>query len=191
MDDFSAITARLDKVERENRRLKRAGTAGLVIAACIVVMGQAKPLPDVIEARSFVVKDSDGRPRIELGFRDNSSGIMLKDSAGTTIVEMALLHDAIPIVAFSDSQGKTKSALYSDSYGVLSDTPGQFSIFIGPSPTDSADKEPRIILHGTDGFSASLGSDDLITTRTGEKHKRSAASLVLFSKDGKVIWSAP
>jgi len=31
----------------------------------------------------------------------------------------------------------------------------------------------------------------LVMPRTGEKRKTSAALLVLFGKDGKVLWSAP
>jgi hypothetical protein len=36
-----------------------------------------------------------------------------------------------------------------------------------------------------------LDSIDLVTTRTDEHHRISAASIVLLDKDGKVIWSAP
>jgi hypothetical protein len=42
-----------------------------------------------------------------------------------------------------------------------------------------------------EGFAATLGATDLVTPRTGEKHKTSAASLVLFDKDKNVIWKAP
>jgi hypothetical protein len=41
------------------------------------------------------------------------------------------------------------------------------------------------------GFSASFGVTDLITPSTGETHKTSAASLVLFDKKKSVIWKAP
>jgi len=34
-------------------------------------------------------------------------------------------------------------------------------------------------------------STGLLTPHTGETHKTSAASVVLFGKAGKVIWSAP
>ena len=50
---------------------------------------------------------------------------------------------------------------------------------------------PFIVANDSEGFSAELGSTSLVTTRTGEQHKSSAASLVLFGKDGKVLWSAP
>jgi hypothetical protein len=41
------------------------------------------------------------------------------------------------------------------------------------------------------GFRSVIGSVDLETPRTGERHKTSAASVVLFGKDGKLLWSAP
>jgi hypothetical protein len=41
------------------------------------------------------------------------------------------------------------------------------------------------------GFRTTIGSTELETPRTGETHKTSAASVVLFDKDSKVLWSAP
>ncbi len=38
---------------------------------------------------------------------------------------------------------------------------------------------------------AKIGSTELETPRTGETHKTSAASVVLFGKDGKALWTAP
>jgi len=49
----------------------------------------------------------------------------------------------------------------------------------------------HIGIEDSDGFSAVLGKTDLVTIRTGEKHTTSAASLTLFGKENKVIWSAP
>jgi hypothetical protein len=37
-------------------------------------------------------------------------------------------------------------------------------------------------------FQATVGSTDLVTPETGESRKTSAASVVMFGKDGKVIW---
>ena len=41
------------------------------------------------------------------------------------------------------------------------------------------------------GFSASVGVQGLVTPRTGETHKTSAASIVLFDKNKNVLWKAP
>ncbi len=51
--------------------------------------------------------------------------------------------------------------------------------------------EPNLTLSDPEGFQTTVGSTNLVTPRTGETHKTSAASLVLFGKDGKVLWSAP
>jgi hypothetical protein len=50
---------------------------------------------------------------------------------------------------------------------------------------------PLVSLRDEQGYQTTLGTTDLETPRTGEAHKTSAASLVMFNKDGKVIWSAP
>ena len=51
--------------------------------------------------------------------------------------------------------------------------------------------EVGLRLQDKEGFGTHIGRTDLATPRTGETHKTSAASLVLFGKDGKVLWSAP
>jgi hypothetical protein len=50
---------------------------------------------------------------------------------------------------------------------------------------------PSLALTDGEGYRTKIGSIDLTTTRTGESHKTSAASLVMFGKDGKIIWRAP
>jgi len=51
--------------------------------------------------------------------------------------------------------------------------------------------EPILVLRDSQNFQAHLGVTDTETTRTGESHKTSAASLVFFDKDGKVIGKSP
>jgi hypothetical protein len=48
-------------------------------------------------------------------------------------------------------------------------------------------------LHITDdkGFEVIVGTASLVTPRSGETHKTSAASIALFDKDKNVIWKAP
>jgi hypothetical protein len=46
-------------------------------------------------------------------------------------------------------------------------------------------------VYDREGFATTLGTEVLLTPRTGETHKTSAASLVMFDKDKNVIWKAP
>ena len=100
---METLARRLDRVERENRWLKRWGALALAVMAAVVLMGQAtgSKVAKVVEAERFVVRDASGNTR------------------------------------------------------------------------------------------AVLGSTVLETTQTGAVEKRPPSSLVLFDKNGKVIWSAP
>lgn len=49
----------------------------------------------------------------------------------------------------------------------------------------------NLTLKDSNGFSSVIGMTRLLTPGTGESHKTSAASLVMFDKDGKIIWRAP
>ena len=73
----------------------------------------------------------------------------------------------------------------------------------GAAPEDYFNRQRRVSLEmSPDGGSlnlydkkgklrAALGNTELQTIRTGETHQRQPSSLVLFDKDGKVLWSAP
>jgi len=55
-----------------------------------------------------------------------------------------------------------------------------------------SDGSPSLKLYDRDGMIRSaLGSAEIEIIRTGEARKKSESSLLLFDKDGKVIWSAP
>jgi hypothetical protein len=50
---------------------------------------------------------------------------------------------------------------------------------------------PRLELSDKQGFSTVIGDSELEKPRTGEKRKSSAASIVLYGKDGIPLWLAP
>ncbi len=50
---------------------------------------------------------------------------------------------------------------------------------------------PALELTDARGFKSAFGVTRLTTTRTGADEKTSAASLVMFDEQGKVIWKQP
>jgi hypothetical protein len=80
-------------------------------------------------------------------------------------------------VALTDSHAKVRTSLGA----------GDLSLVGG----DSADSGPYISLLDKQNYMTVIGSADLVTPSTGETHKTSAASVVLFGKDKNVLWSAP
>lgn len=214
------LARRLDRVERENRRLKGAGVVALALVAAMVLMGQATG-SKVIEAERFVLKDKDGKVRAELGL----SGGVFADS------RMILKPDA-PHLSFYDEKSKPHIRLSFDrhiSELLLGDKErGHVSLSLHEQGFAGLDLNPmverkhsismaafrsgtrlslstggktRVQMWGTEearvtvyddlGARAVLGQIDLEETKTGIVEKRPASSLVLFDKDDKVIWSAP
>ena len=55
------LSARLETVERQNRRMRAAGGAALLLAAAAAGIGQAAPAEKTVEATRFVLLDGEGR----------------------------------------------------------------------------------------------------------------------------------
>ena len=50
---------------------------------------------------------------------------------------------------------------------------------------------PSFSMEEKEGFQTIVGTSSTVTSKTGETHHSPAASIVLFGKDNKVLWSAP
>jgi hypothetical protein len=76
---LEALTQRLERLERQNLRIKQAGAVLFVALAALLVMGQASPGGQVVEAQRFVVRDpSTGRGRAALSLlQDGSVGLSI------------------------------------------------------------------------------------------------------------------
>lgn len=85
------IICRLEKLERENRRMKNIGIVAAVVVSMFIVGGQAKT-SKVVEANEFVLKDTNGKVRARLSmevvarptlsFYDESGSIPLALTGG-------------------------------------------------------------------------------------------------------------
>jgi len=74
------LRKRLDSLERESRRLKRATLVVIVGAAAALLMGQIAPHRPVrtLEAEEFVLRDSRGQIRASLGTTQGPSATVLQ-----------------------------------------------------------------------------------------------------------------
>jgi len=260
--DFEDLRGRLLSLETQNRQFKQLGVAALIVAASVVVMGQAS-LRKTVEANEFILRDNSGNARARFGMDEknfSAAQLVLYDEKGGERVKIDSGAGALPFggtVRLSDEHGLTRVYLSSSSMvgGTLSlldhkGVPGTVlhtgwaelpDVTVGVATTArlalaAKDKEARGLLYvdgdnaarlslkGADdrkslrlgptwvafgdtpkaifypgglyvndeeGFPANLGVSHLATPRTGEAHRTSAASLVLFDKDKNVIWKAP
>lgn len=82
--DIQSLAARIEKLEKQNRWFLRGACTGLLLFASAFIMGQAKPLPDVIEAHSFVVRDLTGKKAAELSYQGDQTWLRIYDLKGKT-----------------------------------------------------------------------------------------------------------
>jgi len=91
------------------------------------------------------------------------------DAAGKTRASLCLFPDGSSALRFHDAAGRVRAAM-----GMTEDS------------------VPALELMDRDGnLRAALGATSLHAVRTDEVRMRPESSLVLFDKDGKVMWKAP
>jgi hypothetical protein len=205
--DDCLTVSRIERLEEQNRRLKRSALAGLVVIASLGLMGQtqrkttprvpaptpspAPVMPKNIEAESFVLKDANGHVRAELSMSGTGPSLKLRDQGGTALVTLSL-NDAAPggpFLLLSDPQhhaGLSMSVLEgAGSQLSLSGERADIQAHIGVTPDGTT-----LALSDQDGFSTNIGSG-VQPSKGGQVKKTSAASITLLNKDRKVLWSAP
>jgi len=167
-NEHDTIEQRLGKLERQNRRMKLAGVGALVIAGAFLLMGQARAprtLPEV-RARDFILEDAQGRERANLTVASAGPGLVLYGEDGKLRVGLSVWSDG-PGLHLYNATGSEGIVMHMPSEG------------------------PEFYVYDANGFETDIGITGLISPTTGETRKTSAASIVLFGKDQKVLWSAP
>jgi hypothetical protein len=91
--DSEPLERRLDRLERENRRLRRLFVVGLGALAVVplgapVAARALAPPTSLIEAQRFVVRDEAGTVRATLGLEDGGARLVLRDGDGSITVEL-------------------------------------------------------------------------------------------------------
>lgn len=197
--ELKPIVQRLEKVEKQNRTLKRLVLIMALSVGAIVTMGQARPAARTVEAEQFVVKDPQGLVRATLGFLRGAPLLNLYDKAGVVRESLMVGANGVPGLSLFDAAGNQTANLAGLEEGAslgLQEGAGHLL------PVQELVKQPGIVLYASkdgmglmmddsEGFATVVGNTDLVTPTTGETHRTSAASVVLFGKDKNVLWSAP
>jgi hypothetical protein len=106
------LSARLEKVERTNRRWRAGGIVALVLVAAGAAMGQAASPEKVIRAGRFEALDGEGRPRAVLGSgADGSPALRLLDRDGKVHGSMEVFPDGYSALRLLDGNGRIRGSI--------------------------------------------------------------------------------
>jgi hypothetical protein len=214
--DLAAVVTRLEKVERQNRRLKFAGLTVLLLAAGGLLMGQTLPKSRTVEAEEFALRDGDGTRLARLGLVDGLPVLTLFDRTGTTRIRLQVggLNRTEFTLAGETGQSPGWVTLNVDAQGAGVDVVGYSKELTAaslkvlrrqerPLPILSlrwgeileggmSVRPDSLILRDSEGNArAVLGRTELETRKKGVTTNRPISSLVLLNRAGTVLFKAP
>lgn len=123
------ILERLDRLEKQNRRLRRAIAFLMIIAACLLFVGARFGKGRTLTASRIVLKDDTGTTRAILGMRSAGPGLILYDENGENVEALLTVLETGPVLSLCDAKGTTRVLLgvtpkgatlaFNDSHGKL------------------------------------------------------------------------
>ena len=142
------LGGRIDRLERQNRRFRRAATAIALGVAAVFLMGQTVPKSPAVETQKLVLKDKRGKIRAVLGaFSDDEPfGLLVFDANQRIRAKLGLAEDGSPTLALTDDRGVDRVTLHpAVGLRVLGDGP---SVTLGVTHGN----EPTLHLNDKDGW---------------------------------------
>jgi hypothetical protein len=184
---LQTLMDRLGKLEAQNRRLKWSGVTVLAALSALILMGQAAPAPQVVEAQKFVLKDADGNVRGWFGVYATGSELTLGNMSKQPRMTLMASDDASDLHFFgTHNGGMTLGVNFGDPTIAMVDADRN-----GGAEIAFSEAGPVLTLNDRNGFAAVVGATQLKAQPHREAHSTSAASFLLLDKDKKVIWQAP
>jgi hypothetical protein len=163
--DQAAILQRLDRLERQNRWMKRGGAIVLVLAGAAALMGsQAPPNDRADDSKAFILRDQTGKERAGLTLAADGPVLRFFDDGGMERLRLGMFKD-VPGFVFYDANGKRQATLSAGTEGVR--------LFLYDN------ERPRAWLR--------MSKDDIGLHILGEEARRHSALQV--DPDGTVVWN--
>ena len=196
--DLVEIAGRVQRLERDNRRLRLAAGCLVALVVAVPLVGAVLPVqvPEVIEARSFRVLDEQGKVRVALRAADGwTDGLAFYDEQRKGKLSAFLGSD---LLAFYDEQGLS-AHLSADILGFLGEQGTDVGLsaagglfFIDEQGTVRVDLDADGLgfFDEQGAVRLKLGRVTVVVKRT-EAETTYPAALVLFDEAGDVIEVLP
>jgi hypothetical protein len=184
--DADALELRVSRLEAQLRWWRRGGLAALIVAASLVLMGQARPFGKVVEAEKFIVRDSRGRIRAILGPSTSSlkpsehvigleQGLFFYDDDGTYRASLREL----------DAPGKSWSfemvgrSTYSSAHLTIGDGISALNLRASDQPKAEADREVEPFIKQ---FNAAKTGEERLKLMLSQKSNAVSATVSAFPR---------
>lgn len=203
------LTTRIERLERENRRLKGTGLVTLALMAAVILMGQAKSSApsEEVRTRKLLVLDTAGktraslavdrwpkltlydeaeRERVRLVVDVGGSSLKLSDESGKIRASLKATDDEAMLDLSNDAQ-HANTALVAQRDGACLAADGNSGLVA----LGFAEGGPSLWLADARGYPATFSGALPPHLRTGATTEESGMSFIVFDKDKKVLWRSP
>jgi len=110
---LTTLSERIERLERENRRLRHAGFLLLLGCASVFLMGQAKApkagtlnVAKALEAGKFVLKDGRGQKRAELGLFADRPALVIYETGEKALLSLGAEPEGAGLTLYEGNTGK-------------------------------------------------------------------------------------
>ena len=110
--DSKSLNERLERLERENKRLKVWGGIAAGGLLCLGLFGFAAPVVcDIVTGERLVIRDNSGRQRVGIdAYHNNAPGLTLNDANGRERAKLGLNDKGDVMLSFTDEKGGAKAS---------------------------------------------------------------------------------
>lgn len=182
----TTVMQRLERLERSNRRLKSITACVLIALVAVAVMGQARPVPQSIEAQEFLVKDPSGAVRARLGAYAAGASLNLYHEAGRATLMVSGTKAQGAHLSLADASGKIKGLVVLNQETV--------GMYLSSVDATGPPRAPRVVFEvqntGTGGF-AVYDRNGQTRALLGAIAEDGTSVGIVQDKEGAVVWRAP
>jgi hypothetical protein len=110
--EVQRLNDRLDRLEKENRRLKKWGGIAVAALGCLGLFGFAAPVVcDIVTGERLVIRDNSGRQRAGIdAYHTEAPGLTLHDASGRQRAKLGLDEKGDVSLSFFDEKGGAKAS---------------------------------------------------------------------------------
>ena len=105
---LDTVIARLEKIERQHRRLKLAGACLLILGSSMLLIGAFASPDRTVKAEHFTLLDPRGKVRARLSTIGESAVLSFHDQQGLTRASLTVGADGFPGLVFHDQHGEVR-----------------------------------------------------------------------------------
>ena len=194
---LQALADRVNKLEVQNRRLKLAGLAVVIMASAVLLMGQARS-SRAVEASEFRLIDTNGKTRARLAVGvGGGPTLTFFDSKDLPVAGIDGGKEPSLFLTGWDSAAHILLRITKDSYGLdLADKRPRATLSVSNNSTgldfwdEYGDPQATMSVDKSSGNITFRNATGKVSSQWVDS-RATGPSLVLYDKSEKAVWSAP